>query len=325
MLSQSKNSLSVKIVACAFIFLAATTSAQTPAERGKSLMDDRKYNEAKAVLEPVGQRDAVASLYLGQIALEQNDPKKGVDWLERSVALDPRSSVAYDWLGRAYGEQARHASKFKLPSLAGKTRGAWERAIALDPNNLDARQDMILYFLQAPGFLGGGKDKARAMANEIAKRNAYRGAISWIRICSDAKDQPCVEKQLSLLVTSYPDSSASYSSLASFYTSNKQYDKAFSVIDERLKSKPTDASALYAYGRTSSISGLNLDRGEQSLKAYINAPVPTGPSVAHAHFRLGLIQEKRGDKVAAKREYQTALRIDPQNSEAKKALQALGG
>ncbi|MEP6508723.1 MAG: hypothetical protein ABJC63_10900, partial [Gemmatimonadales bacterium] len=76
--------MSVEIVACAFIFFAATASAQTPTERGKSLMDDGKYNEAKAVLETVGQRDAVASLYLGQIALEQNDPKKGVDWLERS-------------------------------------------------------------------------------------------------------------------------------------------------------------------------------------------------------------------------------------------------
>lgn len=321
---QSRNYLLVKIAA-ALIFGAGSLSAQAPTERGKALMDARKYNDAKAVLEPVGQRDAVAALYLGQIALEQNDPKKGVDWLEQSVAMDPRSSVAYDWLGRAYGEQAQHASKLKLPFLAGKTRGAWEKAIALDPNNLDARQDMILYYMQAPGFLGGGKDKARAMATEIGKRNPYRGAISWIRICSDAKDQPCVEKQLNLLVTSYPDSSASYSSLAVFYTSNKQYDKAFAVLDERLKSKPADASALYAYGRNSSISGLNLDRGEQTLKAYINAPIPTGPSVAHAHYRLGLIQEKRGDKEAAKREYQTALRIDPRNSEAKKALQALGG
>ncbi len=142
--SQSRNSLSVKIVGCALILAAATAAAQTPIERGKSLMDARKYNEAKAVLEPVGQREAVAALYLGQIALEQNDPKKGVDWLERSVELDPRSSVAYDWLGRAYGGQAQHASKLKLPFLAGKTRGAWEKAIALDPNNLDARQDLSL-------------------------------------------------------------------------------------------------------------------------------------------------------------------------------------
>ena len=304
---------------------AVNVSAQTPVERAKTLMDGRKYNEAKAVLEPVGQRDAVAALYLGQIALEQNDPKKGVDWFERSVSLDPRSSVAYDWLGRAYGEQAQHASKFKLPFLAGKTRGAWEKSIALDPNNLDARDDMILYYMQAPGFLGGGKDKARLMAGEIKKRNAYRGALAWIRICTDSKDQACLERELNSLVANYPDSSASYSSMASFYTTNKQYDKAFALLDQRLKARPSDASALYAYGRTASISGLNLDRGEQSLRTYIAAPNPLGPSVAHAHYRLGLIEEKKGNKEAAKREYQTAIRLDPQNPEAKKALDALGG
>ena len=71
--------MSARIVSAAFMLAAASLSAQTPTERAKSLLDARKYNEAKAVLEPIGQRDAVAALYLGQIALEQNDPKRGVD------------------------------------------------------------------------------------------------------------------------------------------------------------------------------------------------------------------------------------------------------
>ncbi|MEO5903786.1 MAG: tetratricopeptide repeat protein [Gemmatimonadaceae bacterium] len=314
-----------KLIAAALLFATASLSAQTPTERAKSLMDARKYNEAKAVLEPVSQRDPVAALYLGQIALEQNDPKKGVDWLERSVDMDPRSSVAYDWLGRAYGLQAQHASKFKLPFLAGKTQGAWEKALALDPNNLDARDDMILFYMRAPGFLGGGKDKARTMANEIRKRSGYRGSLAWMRICSDSKDQACLEREVNSLVSSYPDSSASYSSAASFYTSNKQYDKSFALLDERLKARPSDGTALYAYGRTASISGLNLDRGEQSLRRYIAAPNPLGPPVAQAHYRIGLIADKKGDKGIAKREYQAALRLDPQHQDAKKALRALGG
>jgi hypothetical protein len=42
-------------------------------------------------------------------------------------------------------------------------------------------------------------------------------------------------------------------------------------------------------------------------------------------FAVSLIQEKKGDKEMAKREYETAMRLDPQNQEAKKALEALGG
>ncbi len=304
---------------------AGTLSAQTPVQAAKTLMDARKYNEAKAILQPVGSRDATAAFYLGQIAMEQNDAGKAVDWLEKSVSLNPASSVYYDWLGRAYGEQAQRASKFKLPFLAGKTKSAWEKSIALDPNNLDARDDMILYYLQAPGFLGGGKDKARLMAQEIKKRNPYRGAVSFARVCSDAKDLPCVERELNSLLSSYPDSTVGYTSLAAFYVTGKQYDKAFSIIDQRLKTRPNDPAALYAYGRTASLTGMNLDRGEQALKAYIAAPNPLGPTVAHAHYRLGLVEEKKGAKDLARREYQEALRLEPGQQEATKALKALGG
>jgi tetratricopeptide (TPR) repeat protein len=234
-----------KLLAVALIVVASgTASAQTPLERGKALMDQRKYSEAKAILQPLGPRDATAAFYLGQIGMEENDPKKSVDWLEKAVALNPQSSVYYDWLGRAYGVQAQHASKLKLPFLAGKTRSAWEKAIALDPNNIDAREDMILYYLQAPAFLGGGKDKARAMAQEIRKRNPYRGAIAWVRVCNDSKDRACAERELSFLTTNYPDSSVGYTSLAAFYVTGKQYNKAFAVIDERLKAKPNDPAAL---------------------------------------------------------------------------------
>lgn len=303
--------------------VATSLSAQTPVERGKSLIDARKYAEARAVLEPLGKSDATAAWYLGQIAMEQNDPGKAVDWFEKAVELNPRSSVYYDWLGRGYGEQAQHANKFKLPFLANKTKSAWDKSIELDPNNLDARSDMVLYYLQAPGFLGGGKDKAKAMAHEIKARNPYRGAASLVRVCSDAKDQPCIERELNFLISSFPDSSVGYAQFAIFYTNNKQFDKAFAIIDKRLSMKPNDPAGLYSYGRAASVSGMNLDRGEQSLKGYIAAPIPTGPPVANAHYRLGLILDKKGDKAGARAEYQAALRIDPGQQDAKKALAAL--
>ncbi|HUQ48527.1 MAG TPA: tetratricopeptide repeat protein, partial [Gemmatimonadaceae bacterium] len=258
------------------------------------------------------------------IAMEQNDGGKAVGWFEKSVQLSPRNSVYFDWLGRAYGQQAQRASKFKLPFLAKKTKSAWDKSIELDPNNLDARYDMVLYYLQAPGFLGGGKEKAKAEAQEIKRRNPYRGAAASIRVCTDTKDQACLERELNFLVSSYPDSSAGYTSFAAFYTNNKQYDKAFAILDKRFSLKPNDPAGLYAYGRTASVSGTNLDRGEQSLRAYIAAPILVGgPPLANAHYRLGLIREKKGDKAGARAEYQTAVRLDPALTEAKKALEAL--
>ena len=299
-------------------------AAQSPTVlQGRKLFDEKKFNEAKAVVEPLGKTEAPAAFLLGRIALEQNDSRKSVDWLERAVDLNPRSSEYWDWLGRAYGSQAQTASKLRLPSLASKTKGAWEKAIALDPENLDARQDIIQYYLQAPGFLGGSKDKARAMANEIRKRNTYRGAFAMASVCNSVKDHACVEREMQFVATNWPDSAAVHSQLATFYTSSKQYDKAFAVLDERLKSKPNESVTLYAFGRTASISGLNLDRGAQALRAYIASPVANGPSTANAHYRLGLIHEHKGDKAEAGAEYRAALQINPGYPEAKKALAAL--
>lgn len=292
-------------------------------DQARRLVDAERYSEAQQILKPLGTTDAAAAFLLGKVALIQNDAPTAVNWLEKSVALNPRSSESYDWLGKAYGTQAQRASKLRQPFLAKKTKAAWEKAIALDPGNLEAKEDLIQYYLQAPGFLGGSKDKAKAIAADIRARNSYRGTLAAAQVCGSLKDDACVERELRSLVASHPDSSSAYSLLASVYTGSRQFDKAFAVVDSRLKTRPTDPLALYALGRTASISGQNLERGEQALRAYIANPAPKGPAAANAHHRLGLIAEKKGDKAGARSEYQRALRLNPNLQEAKKALAAL--
>jgi tetratricopeptide (TPR) repeat protein len=239
--------------------------------------------------------------------------------------MNPRNAVYYDWLGRAYGRQAQHANKFRLPFLARKTRNAWETALALDPNNLDVRDDLIAYYSVAPGFLGGSKDKAREMAAEIKKRNVYRGGLSVANLCAAEKDSVCVERELHEIATNYPDSSAAFASLAAYYANQKQFDRAFAVLDERLRSHPNELTTLFQVGRTASLSGQNLDRGEQALKRYLSTPTPDkAPAPANAHYRLGLIYEKKGARDLAREEYRTALQLNPRFDDAEKALNALG-
>ena len=307
----------------ALTLLAPVLQAQS-VEQGIQLFNARKHPEARAVLLPHAESDANAAYYLGRIEMENDDAGKAVDWFERAVKLNPKSAVYYDWLGRAYGTQAQRASKFRLPFLAKKTKNAWETALALDPDNLDVRDDLITYYTRAPGFLGGSKEKAREMALEIKKRNQYRGSIAAANLCAVDKDTVCVERELRGMVTSYPDSATVYASLAAFYVNRKQFDRAFSVLDQRLRAKPDELTTLYQVGRTASLSGQNLDRGEQALKTYLAGPIPErGPAPAHVHYRLGTIYDKKGAKDLAREEYRTALQLNPRHEEAQKALAAL--
>ena len=303
---------------------AVTTGEAQSVEQGVALYNSGKYAEARTVLLPFGERDPVAAFHLGQIMMRENEDGKAAEWFERATKMNPKNAVYFDWLGRSYGRQAQRANMLKLPFLARKTKGAWETALALDPENLDVRENLIAYYTQAPGFAGGSKEKAREMAAEIRKRNAYRGGIAVANLCSAEKDEACLEREVSGLMAAYPDSTSLYVSLAALYANQKKFDKAWEVLDQRQKSKPNEPVILYQIGRTAALSGQQLDRGEQALKAYIAAPTERGPAAANAHYRLGLVYEKKGAKDLARREYQIALELNPKYADAEKSLRALG-
>jgi len=314
------------VAASALFFLAVLAGPirGQSVEQGIQLFNASKFGEARVALLPHGERDADAAFYLGRIELEGNDADKAADWFERAIRMNPKSSVYYDWLGRAYGTQAQHANRFRLPFLARKTKNAWETALALDPDNLDVRDDLIIFYSRVPGFLGGNKEKAREMALEIMKRNAYRGSIAATSLCAADNDTLCVVRGLQEMMISYPDSAGVYAGLAVFYANQKQFDKAFAVLDERLRTRPNELRTLYQLGRTAALSGQNLDRGEQALKLVLANPTPeSGPSPAGLHYRLGMIYEKKGAKDLAREEYRTVLQLNPRHQDAQKALAGL--
>ena len=318
-----KHRVRVAFVLVALPLLAPPLQAQS-VEQGVKLFDARKYADARAILLPYGERDASAAYHLGRIEMGNDDAGKAAEWFERAVKMNPKSAVYYDWLGRAYGTQARSASIFRLPALARKTKGAFETALALDPDNLDVRDDLIAYYSQAPGFAGGSKEKAREMLLEIKKRNAYRGSIAAANLCAGEKDIACAERELTGMMTSYPDSAPVYALLAVFYANQKQFDKAFAVLDGRLRAKPNEVTTLYQVGRTASLSGQNLDRGEQAFKTLLASPTPErGPAPASIHYRLGMIYEKKGATDLAREEYRATLQLNPSHKDAQKALAGL--
>ena len=316
--------LHVAVCALFSLVLLAVPIRGQSVEQGIELYSASKFAEARVALLPYGERDASAAYYLGRIELEGNDADKAVEWFERAVRMNPKSSLYYDWLGRAYGTQAQHANRFRLPFLARKTKSAWETALALDPDNLDVRDDLIIYYTRVPGILGGNKEKAREMALEIKKRNPYRGSIAATSLCAADNDTLCIVRGLQEMMITYPDSAGVYAGLAVFYANQKQFDKAFAVLDERLRTKPNELRTLYQLGRTAALSGQNLDRGEQALKIVLANPTPeSGPSPAGLHYRLGMIYEKKGAKDLAREEYRTVLQLNPRHQDAQKALAGL--
>ena len=101
-----------------------------------------------------------------------------------------------DWLGRAYGKRAESSNPLMAPGLASKARDAFEKAVELNPKNLDALSDMFDYYLEAPGFLGGGFDKALAVAERTAKLDPAQAYFEKAKLAQKRKEFQSAEDHL---------------------------------------------------------------------------------------------------------------------------------
>jgi tetratricopeptide (TPR) repeat protein len=281
-------SLSIGLALTALPALAADNALR---DQVAALFKQRQWAEAQALLEKVTAdepNNAEAWNTLGQTFLARGDYEKAIPPLEKATELEPAKSEYFLELGNAYGTGAAKAGLLSKMGLAKKCKAAFDKAVELDPANINARWSVMEYCRQAPGFMGGGMDGAYVQAEAIKKLDARRGR-------------------------------AAYTSL---YVADKKYPEAFALYDEVLREKPEDADALYNIGRLAALSGDQLDRGLAALRTLLTLP---GGNNARAQLRIGNILEKKGDKPGAKAAYEAAVALDPKFTQAIEALRKLGG
>lgn len=321
---------SLLLVLAAVATVRTAPAAAQPAgtlEPAVRLFEAHDYAAAKAQLAQIARAEptnAPASYYLGRIALVDGNADEAARLIAHAIALDPRNSAYHQWLGRAYARQAQRAGRFKQLLLAKKIHGEFETAIALDPDNVSARRDMVQYYLIAPRIAGGSVDRARAQAREIASRNPMLARVAAGQIAEASDDLEAAEREYRAAIAEYPDSGHAYVALGALYQRAQRYDEAFEVYERLVKVNPGHAGAHYQIGRTASLSGTNLERGERALKAYLAMrPGEGDPPLASAQHRLGMIYELQGRGALARSAYAAALHLDPRHEEARVALAKL--
>ena len=295
--------------------------------RAVQLFEAGKLVEAKPLFEAVARKspqNAGAAFYLGRIALAREDIEGSVQLFERAAGIEGANSNYHMWLGRAYAEKAIRASVFKKPFLARSVHKEFEKAVDLDPANLDARFALIRFYLLAPRIMGGSVDGAMAQAEEIAKRDPMKGHQARAQVFQEEKKFDRAEQEYLTAIKEAPQNRDARFMLGLFYQEQKTYDKAFEIFEAMVKTDPPERRAYYQIGKTGLLAGTHLDRAEECLKLYLaNAPKEGEPSFAWAHFRLGMVYEKKGSKSLAKQEYEETLKLQPDHKDAKEALKKI--
>jgi cytochrome c-type biogenesis protein CcmH/NrfG len=150
---------------------------------GVRLFEHGQFAAAQQFFEVfVSQRptDPAGAYYLGRTPFERGQYEQAATRFEQAVQLDSGNAAYHHWLGRAYGRQAQQAGGEAF-FFARKVKTHFEKAVDLNPDNIEARFDLLEYYLQASVFVDGGLTKARGQAEEIAKRNAEEGRKAWQR------------------------------------------------------------------------------------------------------------------------------------------------
>jgi tetratricopeptide (TPR) repeat protein len=274
------------------------------------------------VIRTLSTRNDAASANLlsrAYYAIEQwdNAVKNG----EKAVGLAPDNSMYHLWLGREYGEKANAANPLSAASLAKKTKAEFEQAVKLDPANVQAHADLAEYYTEAPSIMGGGTDKARDQATQVAK---YDEATShWILaiVAEKEKRYSDAEKELQEAIKLAKNPAQYWMNLASFYRRRSQFDNMQKAISQALAQPNKNAEVYYNTASELLSAGKDFASAAQYVKQYLgsNAMVEDAPAF-RAHYLLGQIYEKMGNRPEAAAEYKASLALASGFAPAGKAL-----
>ncbi|MFT3831487.1 MAG: tetratricopeptide repeat protein [Opitutaceae bacterium] len=289
----------------------------------------RRDSEAQAAFEKLlaaNPADHETVYHLGRLAKRRGDWPTAASRYERCTQLAPQVALYWADLGEAYGKLAAKAGLFQQLGLARKCGAALQKAVALEPENREYREGLIEFCERAPGIAGGGRDKALAQAVEIGRREPFAGAMITGAIHSRAKNTEAAERAFREAARLDPQNDEPLAALGLLYADAGRFAEAFAQFDQLLVRNPANFAALYQLGRIAALSGERLSDGESALRRYLQqADHPPGqPTNAHAHLRLGEILAHRGDKGAARAEFQAALQLDAGLKPAAEALRKLG-
>lgn len=276
--------------------------------------------KASLVTEPA---NASAHLLLCRVFLSEELAAPAVSECQAALTNGlARDSAAQDWTGRALGLQASRAGMISGMKLAFQVRDAFEAAVNLDPNSEAACVDLGEYYTTAPSIVGGGNEKALALASRIERTLPQTAHRIRAMAAERDKDYATAEREFQAEVAAGHHPGAIVD-LAAFYHRRHEIDRTVSTANTSIAADREVNSAVVE-------AALILDdvhqteAAEQAMRSYLAHGGKTDAAPAfRVHTLLGKMLAKAGDKAGARAEFQQALALASQYAPAQKGLGSL--
>ncbi len=254
-----------------FLVAISCVLAQDSFKRGEQLYQKTDYKASLAALHEVHSPDAAVYNLIGRDYFMLGEYKHATEAFLKAFALEPSNSVHAHWLGRAFGRRAETSNPFVAPMHASKARQYFEHAVALDPTNEEALNDLFDYYLQAPGFLGGGYDKAEQVARRIAQRNPAEGYFAEAQLADRRRQYDTAEQQLRRAMELAPRQVGRVLDLAKFLAKRGRIQESEATFDKALQLAPNSPKVYFTRAHTYIEEKRNLEKAKELLIKYLQS------------------------------------------------------
>jgi tetratricopeptide (TPR) repeat protein len=253
------------------LFSALLTAKSPDCERAREAYQRTQYRESLGMLLPIAQKDAATFGLIGQNYFMIGEYKKATEALEKAIRMEPSNSGFIHWLGRTYGRRAEMGGPFTAPGYAFKAGQMFEKSVVLDPSNKGATGDLLDFYLDAPGFLGGGMHKAEQLAAQIARTDPAEGHYALAQIEEKRKDYSSAEQHLRRAQELAPSQAGRAMDLAMFLAKRGRFNESESMFDQAARMAPDNAKFLFERADTYIKEQRNLAEAKQLLQRYLRA------------------------------------------------------
>ena len=275
------------------LLIAVSTGRAASVEwvRAHDLYQRTEYNQSLVQLLPLSPKDAATLQLMGQDYFMLGEYKKATESLEKALALAPDDAQCLLWLGRAYGRRAETSNPFSAPGYATKARQMLERAVDIDPSNKEAIGDLFDFYLDAPGFLGGGHNKAEALAARMGQTDPAEALYLQAQIDDRHNQYDSAEQKLRKSLEIAPTQPGRFLELAKFLAKRGRIAESEAMFEEAARLSPNNPHQMFDRASLYIKQRRNLAEARALLERYVRLPLtPNDPPRDRAEALLKKIE-----------------------------------
>jgi len=241
--------------------------------RAAVLYQHTDYQGALQMLKSDQAPDAATWTLIGKSQFMLGDYAHAGESFKRAVSLAPGNAESMLWLGRTWGRKAEKASFMTAAMNASEARKCFEKAVAIDPHYREALNDLFSYYLEAPSLLGGGTDKAEAIAQRTKPLNPAEYEYDEAQLALKKKDNAAAEKHLRRALELDPAEPGRVLDLARFLAKRGRLEESEALFERADKMAPGKPAILFVRAQTYLETGRNPDEARKLLQQYLRSSI----------------------------------------------------